>query len=163
MRTALVGGLLGLLLGLPAVSAHGVELDNRPCVSKTEYQSAVGAPIKNMSRPDLEERWEVTGLGVKSTLTFVDLIFWDYPACGGYTLDEKSYGAAFFRDNFPNSRQTGLYAVLSYTASGIPDCHVRACRSGVACWRDPSPGQPQCGYPVRETRLVLVLRQGQSR
>lgn len=75
------------VLVLPASGAQAV--DHRPCVSKVEFQSVSKAETKT----DLEERWEVAGLGRQQDVPVYGRVT-IYPRCG-YSIDQAWYAAAY--------------------------------------------------------------------
>lgn len=75
--TAGIGVLAGMIAGL---SSPANAEDQRPCVSRVEFLG--NPPDTGITRPELEARWDVSGLG------YIDREFstdaenlWVYPAC----------------------------------------------------------------------------------
>lgn len=71
---------------LAGVSKPARAADQRPCVSKVEYQSMAGLMVRQPSkflRHEVEERWEVRGLGVLDMTDdgVPEVQFRYYPAC----------------------------------------------------------------------------------
>lgn len=84
-----------LVLGTTATAASE---DQRPCVSRVEYWSANTAPD---TRPGIEDRWEVAGLGTDLDLALY--LPWAngpayeavaYPRCA-YSFDQAWYGVLY--------------------------------------------------------------------
>jgi hypothetical protein len=100
--------------------------DQRPCVSRVEYYSGVGAPV--YTRAGMEARWEVAGRGKAVDLSIVfpwsDGPAWEavaYPRCG-YTFDHGWYGIMY-----KTSLDSGVqvpYMILQYHAPGWGQQHL---------------------------------------
>jgi hypothetical protein len=102
-------GIAATFLAAPSATAA----DQRPCVSKVEFQSVSSVP-----KHELEARWEVAGLGRRGQVLGLDGTAWQitkYPRCG-YSTDEAWYGV--------NYRHGVAFGVTSWrAASATPHGH----------------------------------------
>ena len=82
--------LAASLLAAPSAHAEDPDADTRPCVSAREYRS-----VYQQTKPALEKRWEVEGLGVDVTLEFgiVNKVV-VYPRCG-FDMAAAWYGITY--------------------------------------------------------------------
>lgn len=84
---------------LMAVAAPAHAEDRRPCVSKVEFNSGFGPTV--YTRRELEERWDVRGLGRRADAAFdIDALVGgktftiDYPRCA-FSMDVAYYSATY--------------------------------------------------------------------
>lgn len=106
---------LAIFLAATCLAAPASAEDQRPCVSKVEWNGIVGANRgENLTRHQVEERWDVAGLGWSTYVQWFsdgdrDYVM-AYPRCG-YSRSEGWYGAAYRLEPDETSR---IWSIVSW-------------------------------------------------
>lgn len=115
IRRLAVVAVAGAALTAFSLPAPAAAADQRPCVSRMEYQGM--GHQGNATRAEVEARWEVAGLGRASHVPMLGRVI-TYPRCA-YSRGEAWYGAAFDAQ--------GLWATVAWRDYGATaHGHLRA-------------------------------------